>query len=163
MLTTQRKTKRHVEDLVIGSETISDVRRTITALLEGWGLERLACGAVQGASELLGNVVKHVDDKACKLTISLYSEPEPEREGHGGEEHAEEIQQPVPEPQVTIAVDDHSPAMPVLIEQDASAEPEELPESGRGMQLIDSIADRWGAEPTADGKRVYFCLRATDG
>ena len=28
--------------------------------------------------------------------------------------------------------------------------------SGRGMQLVDVLSSRWGAEPLGDGKRVWF-------
>jgi hypothetical protein len=30
---------------------------------------------------------------------------------------------------------------------------------GRGMRMIQAIADRWGAEPHRGGKRVWFELR----
>lgn len=29
-------------------------------------------------------------------------------------------------------------------------------ESGRGLQLVDALAQRWGSRPTADGKVVWF-------
>ena len=28
--------------------------------------------------------------------------------------------------------------------------------SGRGMQLVDALSSRWGVDPTADGKLVWF-------
>jgi anti-sigma regulatory factor (Ser/Thr protein kinase) len=30
--------------------------------------------------------------------------------------------------------------------------------TGRGLQLVDRVAESWGAEPTTRGKRVWFCL-----
>src|SRR5262249_30611963 len=30
---------------------------------------------------------------------------------------------------------------------------------GRGLMLLDALADRWGAEPTSEGKVVWFELR----
>ena len=30
--------------------------------------------------------------------------------------------------------------------------------TGRGMLMVDALSARWGAEPTADGKRVWFEL-----
>lgn len=30
--------------------------------------------------------------------------------------------------------------------------------TGRGLQLVDRVAESWGAEPTARGKQVWFCL-----
>ncbi|MBD0690827.1 ATP-binding protein [Streptomyces sp. CBMA123] len=36
--------------------------------------------------------------------------------------------------------------------------PSELSESGRGLQLVEGLTHRWGAEPQALGKRVWFEL-----
>ena len=30
--------------------------------------------------------------------------------------------------------------------------------TGRGLQLVDRVAESWGAEPTSGGKQVWFCL-----
>ena len=30
--------------------------------------------------------------------------------------------------------------------------------TGRGLQLVDRVAESWGAEPTTIGKQVWFCL-----
>jgi anti-sigma regulatory factor (Ser/Thr protein kinase) len=51
-----------------------------------------------------------------------------------------------------IEVVDGSPAMPRLLHFSADAT------TGRGMKLVDRIADSWGAEPLAAGKVVWFCL-----
>jgi hypothetical protein len=34
---------------------------------------------------------------------------------------------------------------------------------GRGMRMVEAIADRWGAEDHNDGKRVWFDLDASAG
>jgi hypothetical protein len=36
-------------------------------------------------------------------------------------------------------------------------------ESGRGLQLVDALASRWGARHRGDGKVVWFELHDTDG
>ncbi|MBO1414939.1 ATP-binding protein [Streptomyces sp. FH025] len=36
--------------------------------------------------------------------------------------------------------------------------PTELAESGRGLQLVEGLTHRWGAEPQKLGKRVWFEL-----
>ncbi|MFE6050903.1 ATP-binding protein [Kitasatospora sp. NPDC056446] len=36
--------------------------------------------------------------------------------------------------------------------------PSELAESGRGLQLVEGLTHRWGAEPQTLGKRVWFEL-----
>lgn len=53
---------------------------------------------------------------------------------------------------IRIAVTDNSPAEPQI--QDVP--PTAL--SGRGLRLIDAIADCWGVEPTANGKAVWADL-----
>ena len=35
--------------------------------------------------------------------------------------------------------------------------------TGRGLQLVEELADRWGTEPSPDGKVVWFEVDVTDG
>jgi anti-sigma regulatory factor (Ser/Thr protein kinase) len=51
-----------------------------------------------------------------------------------------------------VEVGDGSPAVPTLTEPGADAL------GGRGVFLVDRLADRWGTQATADGKRVWFDL-----
>lgn len=53
-----------------------------------------------------------------------------------------------------VEVADANPALPVR--RDFSP----LAPTGRGMVIISRLADRWGVEPTADGKVVWFELDA---
>jgi anti-sigma regulatory factor (Ser/Thr protein kinase) len=50
---------------------------------------------------------------------------------------------------VVLAVHDASVAAPVLRHVDCEAV------GGRGLALVDAVADAWGYEPTPDGKRVW--------
>ena len=34
---------------------------------------------------------------------------------------------------------------------------------GRGMRIVEAIADEWGVEDADGGKRVWFVLRDTEG
>ena len=55
---------------------------------------------------------------------------------------------------VRVSVEDHDPAwpMPQAVSEDAT--------SGRGMGLVDTMADAWGVEKVVDrGKRVWFEVR----
>jgi anti-sigma regulatory factor (Ser/Thr protein kinase) len=52
-----------------------------------------------------------------------------------------------------VEVRDGSPFLPA-----GPALPEWASESGRGLFLIDALADRWGADVLPDGKRVWFEL-----
>jgi anti-sigma regulatory factor (Ser/Thr protein kinase) len=56
----------------------------------------------------------------------------------------------VTEERLRVHVDDESPTVPVRRE----ARPD-LP-GGRGLLLLDSIAERWGVLPGATGKSVWF-------
>lgn len=55
---------------------------------------------------------------------------------------------------VRVTVSDTSAALPVVREPDWGAE------EGRGLALVGSVAEDWGAVPTATGKDVWFEIRA---
>ena len=50
---------------------------------------------------------------------------------------------------VRLVVGDSNPSPPSL------RTPAELGRGGRGLRIVDAIADRWGYERTMDGKRVW--------
>ncbi|WP_234330487.1 SpoIIE family protein phosphatase [Streptomyces acidiscabies] len=58
---------------------------------------------------------------------------------------------------VTIEISDHSPHLP----QPRLAAPDD--ESGRGLLLVDTLADSWGVRPTDDGKTTWFTLQTRRG
>jgi len=49
---------------------------------------------------------------------------------------------------IRVEVSDTNPQMPAIREPDAA--------SGRGLRLVDALADRWGTIGRADGKTVWF-------
>ncbi|MBV6698560.1 ATP-binding protein [Kitasatospora aureofaciens] len=51
-----------------------------------------------------------------------------------------------------VTVADRSSALP------EQRKPSGLAEFGRGLQLVEGLTDRWGAEPQKLGKRVWFEL-----
>jgi histidine kinase-like protein len=53
---------------------------------------------------------------------------------------------------VRVEVFDHSPTLPALVER------RPLDESGRGLHLVQSLADCWGSEALPDGKVTWFEL-----
>jgi anti-sigma regulatory factor (Ser/Thr protein kinase) len=53
---------------------------------------------------------------------------------------------------VRISVTDTDPQMPAL------RPPADQAESGRGLHLVDTLADRWGVAPVPTGKSVWFEL-----
>ncbi len=56
---------------------------------------------------------------------------------------------------LTVSVRDHGGAAP-----DAAphADPDPLRVHGRGLQLVEALADRWGSERDAEGTRVWFSM-----
>lgn len=57
----------------------------------------------------------------------------------------------------TVAVHDDGPGMPIMRNgtRDASLG------SGRGLQIVDKIADEWGVDVDRAGKTVWFQLKST--
>ncbi|MET8980951.1 ATP-binding protein [Streptomyces sp. NPDC004539] len=55
---------------------------------------------------------------------------------------------------VRVEVTDTNPLLPTVSE----AGPDD--ESGRGLLLVDTLADAWGTEPNSSGKTTWFELRA---
>ena len=53
---------------------------------------------------------------------------------------------------VRVAVEDGGPGEPRAMGPGAASE------HGRGLQLVDDLASRWGTEPLAQGKHVWFEL-----
>jgi signal transduction histidine kinase len=57
-----------------------------------------------------------------------------------------------PEDGLRIEIEDDGPGMPTV------RPPESLDGAGRGLQIVSSIADRWGTEATGNGKLVWVEL-----
>ncbi|MET7620458.1 ATP-binding protein [Streptomyces sp. NPDC005408] len=111
-------------------EEVAGLRRIMRLHLNHWGLP----GAVEAAqlcvSELVANVITHVGaGTPTTLTVSMK-----------GTHLRLEVQDP------------DSRSLPTLL----SAHSEE--EAGRGLSLVDSVADRWGVMLTASGKTTWVEL-----
>jgi two-component sensor histidine kinase len=81
-------------------------------------------------SELVTNAIRHSGSPVCRVIVTR---PAPGR--------------------VRLAVTDQSRAMPDLVD----APPDAV--RGRGLALVDSIADRWGTDRMHWGKGVWGELR----
>ena len=55
-----------------------------------------------------------------------------------------------------VEVTDRSPTLPVIKDHGTEAP------TGRGLKILDAIADRWGVEPTDGGKVVWFEVDLAD-
>jgi anti-sigma regulatory factor (Ser/Thr protein kinase) len=105
-------------------------RHIVLELLRAWKVPHDLDDAALLVTELVSNVVDHVQGDAV-LTLELG----------------------VSDDWLRIAVVDGSSVRPVVQEL-AQGRPR-----GRGMRMVQAIADRWGAEDHRGGKRVWFELR----
>lgn len=118
-------------DLPAVAASVPLARHVTLDLMRAWGSPHDQDDAALLVSELVANVVEHVPGEAV-LTLEL----------------------DVAEGWLRIAVIDGSSVPPVV-----RLRREDQP-GGRGLQLVEAIADRWGAEDHHGGKRIWFELRA---
>ena len=104
-------------------------RHTTLDLLRAWGSPHDLDDAALLVSELVANVVDHVQGEAV-LTLELV----------------------LAEDWLRISVADGWSVRPVVRELEKDRP------RGRGLQLVEAIADRWGAEDHHGGKRIWFEL-----
>jgi len=116
-------------DLAPTAPSITAARHVVLELLRVWGTPQDRDDAALLVTELVANVVDHVGGEAS-LTLELTSS----------------------EGWLRIAVRDGSSVCPVV--QELS---QERPR-GRGLRMVQAIADRWGSEDHQGGKRVWFEL-----
>ena len=121
-------------DLPPVSDSVSVARRLVRELLALWGVPHDREDAELLVTELVANVVDHVRGEA-NLTLELS----------------------VSDTWLRIAVVDGSSIRPVV--QELS---HERPR-GRGMRMVEALADRWGAEDHKGGKRVWFEMYPSGG
>jgi len=110
-------------------------RRLVTAALTGWRLTELVDPAVLVVTELVSNSVRHAAGESIRVTVAR---PAQDR--------------------ARVSVIDFSVARPCLW----AADPDE--ERGRGLELVDCLADAWGVDPLPPvGKRVWADLAGPAG
>jgi anti-sigma regulatory factor (Ser/Thr protein kinase) len=117
-------------DLPPTAGSVTAARHLVLELLRAWAVPHDREDAALLVTELVANVVDHVRGEAL-LTLELG----------------------VSEDWLRIGVVDGSAVRPVIRELSTDSP------RGRGMRMVQAIADRWGAEDHNDGKRVWFELR----
>ncbi|MEV7197708.1 ATP-binding protein [Streptomyces sp. NPDC093510] len=111
---------------------VAGLRRFVRLQLTQWGLPEVIEAAQLCVSELVANVITHVGEQT-PTTLSLA----------------------MSNTCVRIEVgDSDARALPTLLAPEADAE------SGRGMALLDAVADRWGVVLRGDSK-VTWCELST--
>ncbi|MFF5159768.1 ATP-binding protein [Streptomyces sp. NPDC000348] len=115
-------------------ESAATARRIVQVIvLREWGLAaRTAEDAVLLVSELVGNAVRHTGARVFGLRM---------RRRRGW---------------IRIEVRDPSRGLPCLLPV------QETDTSGRGLFLVDTLADRWGVDLLPRGKTTWFEIRVTD-
>lgn len=115
-------------------ESAATARRLVqVVVLRQWGLSpRMTEDAVLLVSELVGNAVRHTGARVFGLRM---------RRRRGW---------------LRVEVRDPSRGLPCLMPV------QEMDTSGRGLFLVDKLADRWGADLLPRGKTTWFEMRVTD-
>ncbi|MFB7666069.1 SpoIIE family protein phosphatase [Kitasatospora sp. NPDC056138] len=119
---------------------ISELRGELRDALRRWGVAELVDTAELLASELVTNAIRHTDRDAM-FTARLYRESV----GQG---------EPAGRARLRVEVEDESDLWPTR------RTPGEQASSGRGLMLVEALADGWGVEPRGTGKRMWFELSA---
>ncbi|MGW7816809.1 SpoIIE family protein phosphatase [Streptomyces puniciscabiei] len=117
-------------------DRIAEARRHVRELLHDWNSAEQVDSAVLLVSEMVTNVLVHTDTDALLLAEVT------------GEPGARGLRV-----QVTDAGDD----LP------HKRRPGELASSGRGLMLIELLADAWGVDPRGEGKSIWFELYESGG
>jgi anti-sigma regulatory factor (Ser/Thr protein kinase) len=117
-------------DLPPAVGSVIAARRLVRELLRVWDVPHDHEDAALLVTELVSNVVDHVQGEA-NLTLELS----------------------LSDAWLRISVADGSSIRPVVQELSHDRP------RGRGMRMVEAIADRWGAEDHQGGKRVWFDLR----
>ncbi|MEU9195197.1 SpoIIE family protein phosphatase [Streptomyces hundungensis] len=117
-------------------EQIAGARRQLRELLHDWADEDQVDSAVLMISEMITNVLVHTDGDALLVA---------------------EARGPLGTRRLRVEVADASDELP------HRRRPGELASSGRGLILMEMLADAWGVDPRGDGKSIWFELYETGG
>ncbi|MFI6034081.1 SpoIIE family protein phosphatase [Streptomyces sp. NPDC051315] len=117
-------------------ERVAEARRQVRELLHDWVCDDQVDSAVLLVSEMLTNVLVHTDADALMLA---------EVTGGPGARR------------MRIEVTDSSDDLP------HKRRPGEMASSGRGLVLVELLADEWGVAPRGEGKSIWFELYEPDG
>ena len=117
-------------------ERIAVARQQLRELLHDWPSADQVDSAVLLLSETLTNVLVHTDADAL-LLAEVRGEPGDRR--------------------MRVEVTDTSDDLP------HKRRPGELASSGRGLMLIELLADLWGVDPRGEGKSIWFELYEPPG
>jgi serine phosphatase RsbU (regulator of sigma subunit)/anti-sigma regulatory factor (Ser/Thr protein kinase) len=110
-------------------QRVAGVRQQLRELLHDWSSSEQADSAVLMLSELVTNVLVHTDGDALAIA---------EIAGERGKRR------------LRVDVADPSDELP------HRRDPGEMASSGRGLLLMELLADAWGVDPRGEGKSIWF-------
>jgi len=119
--------------LPAGQQSPAAARAFVRVWLAAWGLDELQDRVELAASELVTNAVLHV---MAPLAVELDSDGE----------------------RVLLAVGDRLSGPPHL-----QPMPAESSDHGRGLPIVASVSDDWGADSLDAGGKVIWCSFSTPG
>ena len=117
-------------DLPPATGSVPAARHVLLDVLRAWQVPQDRDDAALLVTELVANVVDHVQGEAGLTLEAAFSDG-----------------------WLRISVADGSSVRPVVRELERDQP------RGRGLMLVKAIADRWGSEDHRGGKRVWFELR----
>ena len=115
------------ETFPASEESAEAARKFVKTALAAWHLEELTDSGILLVTELVANAIKHTNTRNIRVVASRPSERF-----------------------VRIGVVDKARALPQMVKPG-----EDLLTSGRGLLLIDALADRWGTDVYRWGKQVW--------
>jgi serine phosphatase RsbU (regulator of sigma subunit)/anti-sigma regulatory factor (Ser/Thr protein kinase) len=115
-------------------ERIAGARADLRQLMHDWAVADHVDSAVLLVSEMLANVLMHTDADAT-MTAEIGDSDGTRR--------------------LRVEVTDSDDALP------HKRDPGEMASSGRGLLLIEQLAQAWGVDPRGDGKTIWFELYET--
>jgi anti-sigma regulatory factor (Ser/Thr protein kinase) len=118
---------QYVMRLAVSDHSARHIRRIARSLLEEWGMAELTDAVELALTELVANVVRHVPGRRCEVLVL--------RQATG----------------VRVEVMDGCPQLPC---RRGELSPEA--ECGRGLVLVEAVADKWGVGPVAGGGKVVW-------
>ncbi|MER6125016.1 SpoIIE family protein phosphatase [Streptomyces sp. NPDC001795] len=121
-------------------ERVAVARQQLRELLHDWSSAEQVDSAVLLVSEMLTNVLVHTDTDALLVAEVTGDHDSPNGTGGTGERR------------MRVEVTDASDDLP------HKRHPGELASSGRGLVLMEILADAWGVDPRGEGKSIWFEL-----
>jgi two-component sensor histidine kinase len=103
-------------------------------------------------SELVTNALRHATEQRRSTPAHLWPDTQPSRRAKPNGQARIPMGLRRGSTSLWIEVHDFDVRLPRMAGPDSSAE------TGRGLVLVDALAKRWGARPTADGKVVWVEL-----